>query len=47
MVLVSYREKMGRTILAEDKLKEPVDALFGQCKLQIGLIIGQVNKSLL
>ena len=36
---------MGRTILAEERLKEAVDALFGQCELQIGLIIGQVNKS--
>lgn len=34
---------MGRTIIAEENLKQTIDELFQNCKWQIGLIIGQLS----
>ena len=34
---------MGRTVLAEESLKDDVDNMFGNVQWQIGLIIGQVG----
>ena len=35
--------KMGRTIIAEESIRDGIDNMFGNVQWQIGLIVGQVT----